>query len=1859
MKTKVSINVLTKIMISIFLLACFVSVGCFFFGFGGSSDGSSSHANTGFNIIKGKIILATSGSATSQRAQNLTGNISAAGSEVWLEDLPDFPHAIANASGVYNFNDVPSGNHIIVASLLVNGEWQKAKSQSISSNSSSTSIEVPTIQLEKATSFVTGVLKDKSGKPLPQGTNLILWGQKFTVGINGEFKTPTLPNSVASAEILVQIPGSSDYTSFVAPVTDPDSPAYIEQTVLSSDSDNHAPSGILASTDSTGKKTVKCLTNSAIYLSLTPFDPDSSDSGFLNFKWSATNGKLSVDSDKLNARWTAMSSSGVATISVLITDSHNATSKVSLRLLVGQGVTLSALHSYTPGGTPYKSITSFVLADFDPTITGVIDESAKTIDLYVPHGTDVTALTPTILHTGVGISPSSGATKDFTDPVIYKVTAENSSTQDYTVTVTVSKAKQKRITAFDFNNLVPKVKGVVDNDNRTIALTVPYGTDVTSLVPTISFKGSYVTPAAGIPQNFTNPVIYKVYNSHGKKRKYTVTVTVSPSSEKRITGFHFYGLSPSVDGVIDDTNSRISVTVPYGTDVSALVPTIDYVGSSTVPESDVVQNFSNSIVYTVTAADNSNKVYNVTVSVAADPTKKITSFIFPSLSPEVVGDIDETDHTVELIVPHGTDISSLAPTIEIDGASISPQSGVTQDFNDTVTYTVTAKDASTQDYDVKTKVSKSKQKRITSFIFNNFTPPVDGVIDQTAHTIDLTVPFGADVTSLIPTITYKGDSVSPASGNANNFTNSVVYTVTAANGSTKDYTVNVTVAPDTENSITDFEFLDFITPVVGNIDQTSRKINLTVPYGTDLSKLVPSITHTGAGIDPASGIANDFTTLATYTVTASSGATKDYSVEVKEAPAITSFNFADLNPEVIGLIDQSRFEISLVVPRGTDLTTLTPTIIHTGASVTPNSGVTQDFTDPITYTVSDDNGVSQSYTVTVSIAKKRTKDITSFVFNGLSPAVNGDIDTDAQTVNVTVPYGTDVTNLLPTITHNGASISPDSGVAQDFTNPITYTVTAENGSTKDYTVTVVVAKNNADNLISFDFDSLTPKVIGSVNQASLTVDLTVPYGTDVTHLVPTITHGGASISPSSGVEQDFSASVTYTVTADDSSTKDYVINVYQAPNPSKSITSFKFSDLSPEVIGSIDDSAQIVDLTVPYGTDVTALVPTITHTGASIQPNSGVAQDFTNPVTYTVTADDGTTKDYNVTVTVAKNSAKNITEFKFSQLSPEVIGNISNKHKTIDLSVPYGTDIASLVPTITHTGQSVSPSSGVANDFTNTVTYTVTAANGSTKSYDVTVTVLPNSAKSITSFKFSSLSPEVTGTIDEANSNINLTVPYGTDITNLVPTIVHNGASISPDPSLAQDFSNPVDYTVTADDNTTKTYAVSVTIAANTAKDITDFRFAALSPEVVGNIDSVAHTISLTVPYNTDMTSLVPTITHSGASISPKSGIATDFTNPVVYTVTADDLSTQQYTVSVASAAEQPKKITSVTFTGQYPALISAIIDDSASTIDLTVPKGTDITALSFNFVYEGSSISPSSNSPQDFTNPVTYTVTASDNSTKSYTVTVYVDDATTNYTSANVGDLIAVPNGTFQRDDNSADLTTVTAFRISKYDVTQAQYMAITGAPNPSWGVEPHVYANDTNRPVEGLTWYDAIEFCNKLSIAEGLEPAYKLEHRNPATVHPITGATVTLTGKNGYRLPTEAEWQWAAMGAIDDRNKLFAGSTGSNNLTDYAWYYYNAHNGQNNTIPYYGPHTVGTKLPNELGLYDMTGNVNEWCWDWADTLPSGHLINYTGPTTGTRRALRGGTWVSGVVSCHIGKRKSYFPGTVYGYDGIRLVRN
>jgi formylglycine-generating enzyme required for sulfatase activity len=211
---------------------------------------------------------------------------------------------------------------------------------------------------------------------------------------------------------------------------------------------------------------------------------------------------------------------------------------------------------------------------------------------------------------------------------------------------------------------------------------------------------------------------------------------------------------------------------------------------------------------------------------------------------------------------------------------------------------------------------------------------------------------------------------------------------------------------------------------------------------------------------------------------------------------------------------------------------------------------------------------------------------------------------------------------------------------------------------------------------------------------------------------------------------------------------------------------------------------------------------------------------------------------------------------------------------------------------------------------------------------------------------------------------------------------------------------------------------------------------------------------------------------------------------------------------------------------------------------------------------------------------------------------------------------MVLVQGGTFQMGDKShgpIHPVTLSDFYISKFQVTQADWRSVMGS-------DPSKRCVDC--PVKSVNWNDIQDFLTKLNARTGLH----------------------------YRLPTEAEWEYAARGGNLSKDFKYAGS---NNLDEVAWYEANSSE---------KTHPVGQKCPNELGLYDMSGNVWEWCQDWYqdlyDSYSASAQTNPTGPNTGSYRVIRGGSWYDGPKSARVAYRSGYRPSVRRRDIGFRLAR-
>jgi len=222
--------------------------------------------------------------------------------------------------------------------------------------------------------------------------------------------------------------------------------------------------------------------------------------------------------------------------------------------------------------------------------------------------------------------------------------------------------------------------------------------------------------------------------------------------------------------------------------------------------------------------------------------------------------------------------------------------------------------------------------------------------------------------------------------------------------------------------------------------------------------------------------------------------------------------------------------------------------------------------------------------------------------------------------------------------------------------------------------------------------------------------------------------------------------------------------------------------------------------------------------------------------------------------------------------------------------------------------------------------------------------------------------------------------------------------------------------------------------------------------------------------------------------------------------------------------------------------------------------------------------------------------------------------------------------------DERQHRVTITRPFLLATTEVTKAAWVAVMGE-------DPCYFPGCGDCPVESMNWFDAVKFCNALSAREGLGPAYRID-----------GSNVTwLANAEGYRLPTEAEWEYACRAGSTS-----AYSSGPCLTSEQA--NYNAYNplpgcpaglNRGETIP------VASFPPNAWGLYDMHGNINEWCWDWYEDYAADPATDPAGPAGGEEKVTRGGCWANFGPKCRAANRERQGPANAVDMIGLRVARS
>ena len=690
--------------------------------------------------------------------------------------------------------------------------------------------------------------------------------------------------------------------------------------------------------------------------------------------------------------------------------------------------------------------------------------------------------------------------------------------------------------------------------------------------------------------------------------------------------------------------------------------------------------------------------------------------------------------------PLSSKLKVLAPEITISKkASISPASGASQDFSagSEIQYTVTAEDGNTKTYKASVVVLPARGNLESDSIYIHGTK-VTGT----------TVTVGKDISTVTLKdiqVNFKGEytppisSINPKTVVLNKRGDSAV--ITLSTKKTDRWNVwnspNITVKRAKDDSdIPPSSACDILKFSIGDSEgQIEANNNRIVCYAEDvddvgddmLKNLAPTIICSpGAMVMPGSGVARDFSNSATvsvqYTVKAENGATKIYNVLVlrsKKIAKIRTFKVGNYSAK----IDHESLKIELELPSSAKLSMLNPIItLSRGATCNHVSGAQENFTDsvqhPVEYIVtSEDTTVTKTYKVTVTRRKSREALIEKFTLAGMNGVIVHGDKTNSGTIKVEVADGTPLNQMTPTITYSDhASIDPASGTPQDFSKPVTYTVTSENKKTiNKYIVTVLYKTSDKAMIEEFSVDGNAGVINHGATNTDGTIRVEVPEDKQLDRITPTIKISlGATIMPGIGQQQDFRNPVAYTVTAQDKKTKKkYVVTVAHKATNKALITSFKINGKICNIDHGTEGGNGAITLEVEKNTDLSNITPEIEISeGATITPGKGEAQNFETPVTYTVKSkDQAVTKQYIVTITKKKSRTARMTSFTANGKS----ATINENEKTIYLHLPFATQLGDIKPAIVcEDGGTCTPASDAKCDFSGgkTVSFKVTSEDG-------------------------------------------------------------------------------------------------------------------------------------------------------------------------------------------------------------------------------------------------------------------------------------------------------------------------------------------------------------------------------------------------------------------------------------------------------------------------------------------------------------------------------------------------------------------
>jgi len=601
--------------------------------------------------------------------------------------------------------------------------------------------------------------------------------------------------------------------------------------------------------------------------------------------------------------------------------------------------------------------------------------------------------------------------------------------------------------------------------------------------------------------------------------------------------------------------------------------------------------------------------------------------------------------------------------------------------------------------------------------------------------------------------------------------------------------------------------------------------------------------------------------------------------------------------------------------------------------------------------------------------------------------------------------------------------------------------------------------------------------------------------------------------------------------------------------------------------------------------------------------------------------------------------------------------------KTVNITPKSGKTTGTVTVYYEGTGSTIYTKSTTAPSAvgTYTVTFDVAAATGynSASGLSAGTLTIGKSTPLVGDFNISG-----TGSFYYDGSSKTVTITPKAGKTNGTITVKYNGSTVAP--------LNVGTYTVTFDVAAATNFNAASGLSAGTL-------MVNKSTPIVEDFN-ISGNGTFTYDGSPKIVNITPKEGKSTGTITVKyNGYTTVPSSVGTYTVTFDIATTTNYNAVNGLSAGTLTIATKVTFNSvtadgsasQSSTMLTLTFSQEMLTTNLSA---SDITLSGVSGVTKGNFISSSISLGGEtdyflyiygFTAGGTLTVTVEKpgfiiiGTTKTVTIYYYYY----NGVSPGAIEMASIPAGTFimgsptsepEREDNETQHSvTLSSFKMSKYQVTQEQYQAVMGS-NPSYNSSPPAGETQGKLPVEGVSWYDAIIFYNKLSMLEGLSPAYRISGSTdpavwgtvPTSSNATWNAVEIVAGSNGYRLPTEAQWEYACRAGTTT-----AYNTGDTISDNTGWWWH-----QGDLLR--KKHEVGLKPANAWGLYDMHGNVWEWCWDWYGTYPSTSQTDPKGAAAGSHRVARGGSYNSNGLYLRSSCRGYYVPYGRYNDIGFRLVR-